>query len=355
VSGEPARADNQYNQNFEGRFCACGELYDPENEKGTMFQCLGLGNISEGGCGEDWWHPECLMGLPRSKTTTGEKQTMPSEGVEETTEIWNAPAGFPSEDDFDHLICYKCLEGKDWLKRYAGSDGFLPALLVSKHQDSIDSHVLESSINSNGKRKSETGDTSDNLVAKRAKVDFTQDLTTSQQVTTDDPKQESQNKPSSARHEQLSPNLTCEPFSLLLKEDFRDHLCRCKDCFPRLSRYPPLLEAEEVYEPPRSEDDNQPGDTGSIGSKSLLDMGEAALGTMDRTRAIEGVMAYNHLKEKVKAFLAPFAESGTPVGAEDVKAYFAKLRGDDEAIKMGVSHQGDDSVSDDHRKDQEGY
>lgn len=44
-------------------------------------------------------------------------------------------------------------------------------------------------------------------------------------------------------------------------------------------------------------------------------------------------MAYNHLRDKVKSFLQPFAESGTPVGAEDIKAYFEKLRGDDQAIK----------------------
>ena len=30
-------------------------------------------------------------------------------------------------------------------------------------------------------------------------------------------------------------------------------------------------------------------------------------------------MAYNHLKEKVKNFLQPFADSGKAVGAEDVK------------------------------------
>ena len=44
-------------------------------------------------------------------------------------------------------------------------------------------------------------------------------------------------------------------------------------------------------------------------------------------------MVYNHLKDKVKSFLQPFAESGTPVGAEDIKAYFERLRGDDQAIK----------------------
>ncbi|KAL9592662.1 MAG: hypothetical protein Q9179_006487, partial [Wetmoreana sp. 5 TL-2023] len=46
-----------------------------------------------------------------------------------------------------------------------------------------------------------------------------------------------------------------------------------------------------------------------------------------------GVMVYNHLKERVKSFLQPFAESGRAVGAEDIKAYFEKLRGDEGAIK----------------------
>lgn len=44
-------------------------------------------------------------------------------------------------------------------------------------------------------------------------------------------------------------------------------------------------------------------------------------------------MVYNHLKDKVKSFLQPFAQSGQAVGAEDIKAYFEKLRGDSEAIK----------------------
>lgn len=46
-------------------------------------------------------------------------------------------------------------------------------------------------------------------------------------------------------------------------------------------------------------------------------------------------MAYNHMKDKVKEFLKPFAETGQPVSAEDIKAYFAKLRGDEEASRAG--------------------
>ena len=44
-------------------------------------------------------------------------------------------------------------------------------------------------------------------------------------------------------------------------------------------------------------------------------------------------MAYNHLKERLKPFFQQFAESGQAIGAEDIKQYFAKLRGDEEGIK----------------------
>lgn len=60
-------------------------------------------------------------------------------------------------------------------------------------------------------------------------------------------------------------------------------------------------------------------------------------------------MAYNHMKDKVKEFLKPFAETGQPVSAEDIKAYFAKLRGDEEASRAegGV---GFDSGADNRRE-----
>lgn len=69
-------------------------------------------------------------------------------------------------------------------------------------------------------------------------------------------------------------------------------------------------------------------------------------------------MVYNHLKDKVKSFLQPFAESGQAVAAEDIKAYFEKLRGDDMAIKAAsgrlVSAGGDDSNEGGNRSEQSG-
>ena len=67
-------------------------------------------------------------------------------------------------------------------------------------------------------------------------------------------------------------------------------------------------------------------------------------------------MVYNHLKDKVKSFLQPFAESGQAVGAEDIKAYFEKLRGDEQAIKTAqmVTAGGDGTDEGDNRREQSG-
>ena len=67
-------------------------------------------------------------------------------------------------------------------------------------------------------------------------------------------------------------------------------------------------------------------------------------------------MVYNHLKDKVKSFLQPFAESGQAVGAEDIKAYFEKLRGDEQGIQQaamaGADNGGDGDG--DNRREQSG-
>lgn len=84
-------------------------------------------------------------------------------------------------------------------------------------------------------------------------------------------------------HESLSPAPT-EPFSLFGQEDFREHFCRCATCYSHLRKHPQLLEEEESYEPPLSEDEEEAGQ--SVGTGSLLDRGEAALSNVDRVRAI---------------------------------------------------------------------
>jgi len=381
-----------------------------------MFQCIGLGTVEEGGCGEDWWHAECIMGLGREwrdrlekteiKTMENEEQhgktaeqrqlsiireesdsadtngqdeeaqdpqdtNLPeiSPGEEAVPEIDEAPMppGFPDEESFELFVCYKCTSAYPWLKRYAGTPGFLPGVMHKDGRSNIENDtaaVPASTANLHGaapppppsellltqsvlgKRKAsegeeESGQAQGESETKKARTDksVVSDTTILPDV---------QN---SCLYSTLPPTpqlIQNHLTSIFLESDFRSHLCRCPEHFPLLTPHPQLLEEEEAYEPPMSEagSDDLNGAPSTHGSRSLLERGEAALSTMDRVKAIEGVMVYNRLRDRLKDFLKPFAETGQAVGADDVKAYFEKLRGDDEVMQRMREEQGGGSNED---------
>jgi E3 ubiquitin-protein ligase UBR7 len=394
VHSEAPDADNKYNQNFKNKFCGCELDYDPFMQKGTMFQCLGLGTAETGGCGEDWWHPSCIVGLgsdwlesmgqkknsKEQKTagllesiaevaestveessngntgTTGpattESEVERAEDEDEDAEA-PLPPGFPHEDDFDGFICYKCVESNPWIKRYAGATGFLdpvfkrstapsPELgLLAKSEESI-----ASSLSNSLKRKADDNNENSNSSAPQKRWKEENGKAGESEATSI---KDSPNISPSACKVQALPAPPAGTFSLFFKSDFRDHICRCANCFSEIAKHPQLLEEEEIYEPPVSESGEEAGGS-TVGSGSIYERGESALKNVDRVRAIEGVMAYNHLKEKLKPFFQQFAESGKAIGAEDIKAHFAKMRGDEQAIK-----EAGEAAKAGNRKEQSGY
>ncbi|KAF2495034.1 hypothetical protein BU16DRAFT_509569 [Lophium mytilinum] len=397
VHSEKPAQGNKYNQNFRNMFCGCEQDYDAHQEKGTMFQCLGLGTVEEGGCGEDWWHPECVVGLDRDAYLKSVEDSKPvkvdtavqapqngisvamdvileeepangtteapvpvvytsvtggidgndlaANGVDDTVEDDDPPLppGFPKEDDFETFICYKCVEAFPWIRRYAGSPGFLPPVYF-KPENSIDAAAEDSTaveapptISEPASKKRKASDEeselpSDPSIAPPKRQKSEAPLTESAPITTTLLLTPKKPTATSSCHFETLPPAPEARFSLFMLPDFRDHLCRSPSCFPLLKPHPQLLEEEETYEPPISEDGDNEG-AASVGTGSILDRGEAVFNNMDRVKAIEGAMVYAHLKDKVRAFLQPFAESGQAVGAEDIKAYFEKLRGDADGIK----------------------
>ena len=387
VHSEKPAPGNKYNLNFRNRFCGCAEEYDAHKEKGTMFQCVGLGNIEDGGCGEDWWHPECLVGLPRrwyerevqatngtggcpeqpsSETTNGDLAMRTEEEIDPPL-----PPSFPNEDDFEYLICYKCVSAFPWIKRYAGSAGFLPAVRYQPQTDiKPDSNTNSTTdataaptqppglVEESRKRKSSPNDADADADEPSSEAPLKRHHGSSAAAERNEPAPTT-SPARSCLYSALPPPVT-GPISLFLKDDFRTHLCHCPSCFPLLAPHPQLLDEEDTYEPPLSDSDNGGADAGSVSGRSLLERGEAALSNIDRVRAIEGVMVYNHLKDKVKDFLKPFAESGRAVGAEDIKAYFEKLRGDAEGLRVAAGKPGsgggeEGEESGDKRREQSGY
>lgn len=335
-----------------------------------MYQCLSLATEAEGGCGEDWWHPECLLGLPRDWFEHKEEETVETVGKEEDEHVGEdvqenkgrqhpSPPGFPDEDDFVAFICYKCVELNPWIKKYAGSQGFLPPVIYKPERQMKDEVKVDEASN-NGLLISSQPVADSAVASKKRRAD--DDESDIEPSFSKKPKLDSEGATtapaSSTCHYSTLPPSSTRPFSLFLGVDFRNRFCRCPSCYPTLSKHRELLEEEATYEAPISEDGDIGEGGGSVGTGSLLDRGEAALSNVDRVRAIEGVMVYNHLKDKVKAFLQPFAESGQAVGAEDIKAYFETLRGDAEAIRAAggaaVNGGGEGGPDGDDRKEQRG-
>lgn len=380
VAGEEPREGNRYCHNYWGRFCACDADYDPESEKGTMYQCL-LGDA----CGEDWFHDGCIVGEKRvvgkhvtvgGEVTDGDREGLKTtlqlngdqDGPEEEEEDEERPNGFPEEDAFDGFICWLCVEKNPWLKRYAGTPGFLEAVYkkdappkaengggtVEEIGPVPDTKASEAETSHNSKKRKADDDPEPDAkstisLTKRAKTPDPSTALSSSSATKHTP---SDPTLQACIYESLSPpTQTTTPFSLFLSLTFRTNLCHCPTHLPLLYPHPVLLEEEDTYEPPldtsSAADDNASVHSGN----SLLDRGERALGMVDRVKAIEGVMAYNSLKEKVKGFLKPFAESGEAVGVEDVKRYFAELRGDVPVTKRGG---GGDTEGADGRREQSG-
>jgi E3 ubiquitin-protein ligase UBR7 len=350
-----------------------------------MFQCLGLGTTETGGCGEDWYHPGCLVGLgpewfegmkkeakPKQEQENGSLPTIsedteapaeaqpPAQANHETEAAAEndedddppMPPGFPEEEDFEGFLCYKCVNSQPWIKKYAGAQGFLPPVFAQQGEG-----AEEKKNESSNKRKAE--DDIDGAEVKRVKSE--EGLTTDEPAPHASATQETAEAPpaKSACKLDTLPEAPQASFSLFFREDFRENLCKCSDCFvSRLNPHPQLLEEEETYEPPLSEGGGSEHGGSTNGSGSLLDRGESALRNVDRVRAIEGVMAYNHLKDKLKPFFQQFAESGQAIGAEDIKAYFAKLRGDEQGIQQageaaGASGSGEGGG--DNRREQSGF
>lgn len=120
----------------------------------------------------------------------------------------------------------------------------------------------------------------------------------------------------SSTHPTRSPPST--PYNMFLSSNFRKIVHDSKDptIFGLTLSFPFLAEEEQVYEPPSDDD----------AGSSLLDAGTSALHKMPRQQAIDGMAAYNQIKDKLSAFFKPFAEGGKVVTDRDVTGFFEEMK-----------------------------
>ena len=307
---------------------------------------------------------------------------------------------FQTRTTSSHMICYKCVESNPWIKKYAGGPGFLPPVFRNDHQaaakDESKPTIVDTASSSNSiapvslKRKASDGDLDARPSSPSKRVKDEMSISPEQPPALTrlaEPPAEAIDATASNgdrvtvppkpqhKHDFLRPTPPTGVLSLFLRPSFRDHLCHCPACYPNLIPHPHLLDEEETYEPSLSS-----GGTASPSRRRGPRCTQCTLlaphqfkrrlslrprpklprtPPVDRVRAIEGVMVYNHLRDKVKEFLKPYAENGKVVSAEDIKAYFEKLRGDEGAIEeqraRADENPGEGDGDGDNRREQSGY
>ncbi|GAA6049601.1 hypothetical protein JCM3770_005029 [Rhodotorula araucariae] len=305
---------NRYDANFQGRFCFCerGKNYDPQTETDDMLQCLVC---------EDWLHAACV-GLPHSDDD-------------------DDPAKPLRQDDFDQLICWRCVKGHPDVRRialrYAGVEGTGVMLLTpqsrilgkTRSADDDDEGTVKGEepgepaatstvpalleVDAEGKRKAED-EIAEQPPLKRAKADSAADTAENAPV----PSPAACSAPPAVAEDD-SPLVQLEKTipqpNIYLEDGWMERWCRCSECLGNFTKLPFLLEEEEVFEPPQDPDAHK--STFELGMNHLLNR-------MPRIQALDSVRAFTGLSDRLKAFFRPHADSGTTITKEHIQSFFAK-------------------------------
>ncbi|ODV61172.1 uncharacterized protein ASCRUDRAFT_91296 [Ascoidea rubescens DSM 1968] len=312
---------NIYNQNFEGKFCSCNQLYNPFEETSVMLQCyFGIA------CDEDWYHNDCLMGFKQGsiqKTKppkkTDDKDDSDVINISDSDDDINTLPGFPDIDSFDHLICWKCVQSfQKIFDELIDHDNIVLDKIYYIQSNSIEDRLQK--LNS--------------LNITNANINTNTNTNT---------KTDSQ---PSMKKRKIDPKIY--PYSICLKKNFRQKLkFLLNDDSPNkistdlknfLIEYSFLYEDDPIYQPPPedSENDNDNDNHTDNGDdddrSSIFELGTKALNTLPREKAIEGIQAYEDIKEKLRSFLRPFAQEGKIVTEKEVRDFFTKVKNDKKSI-----------------------
>ncbi|KAL1921326.1 uncharacterized protein VTP21DRAFT_11042 [Calcarisporiella thermophila] len=278
--GAESNLENKYGHNFEGRFCWCNTIYDPESETSSMYQCIVC---------EDWYHDSCIGEMPPS-------------------------------DDFDDYICRTCTEEHPFLRRYHNSRFIRGRSLPGGKVNQLEG--ISFNVDGEVKATSEKGEQCDIHGVKKEEASVENEKHTNSELVDEvGSRKRCNNEEETYSIKKAKLQNKCQlgnddsgRVDLFLKEGWRSTLCQCDECkiLYKRQNIEFLLGEEQTYEPELDKDRGV----------SLLEAGMNQLSRMDRIQAIEGAIAYNKLRDQLRTFLRPFVESGKTVTSEDIQGFF---------------------------------
>lgn len=295
-----------------------------------MIQCISC---------EDWFHESCLnlRDRPHPDTCPDPDPVPASESLDirDDNDSDMSSDGLPppliSAEDYDVFVCYDCVTKIDTLRRYAGTKGVI--MVVRDDESSpwktVGGDVLPAAAlnHTNSDSPLEVdGSESPSILERHSSSPHAQGEER-------ETKRRKISNPSLSRC--LAPPASsiakaiyeCKPQGsrvwgshlgtgdVFLTEGWRQRWCRCDQCLPSLQAHPYLLAEEETYEPPEDPDSGL----------SLEELGMRALARLPRDRAIDGIHAFNNMRDGLMEYLRPFAQEGRVVEAADVNRFFERL------------------------------
>ncbi|KAH9050187.1 hypothetical protein EDB84DRAFT_1449596 [Lactarius hengduanensis] len=347
---EAPNDENAYGQNFWRKFCRCGRPYDAKSERETMIQCLAC---------EDWYHESCLN--LRARPPSRHPSQEPSNGDDEVAEVEQddtscsdaSSSGLPlpliTAEDYDTLVCRSCVSKIPILQAWAGTPGI--AVVVREDPDSswnvlgalpkddavvepsqeAESDIPTASVEAPDPEETHTptrslsGDDSSSFSNTDAVQGKKRTLPTPPSIGSPSAKRSRTFGPSSQKLcREPAPNSFAQKVfaqdgartlgegDIFLSGDWRERWCLCDSCLPRLQEHPYLLKEDETYEPPEDPDSRL----------SLEELGLRALERIPRDRALDGIRAFNSMRDDLKNYLRPFAQEGREVAEVDVRRFF---------------------------------
>ncbi|WVN85258.1 uncharacterized protein L203_100403 [Cryptococcus depauperatus CBS 7841] len=295
---------NRYSKNFKGKFCRCGRDYDAEVETEAMIYCIAC---------EDWLHESCLNlrqhhpedpspsafcnaiqpskenHPPTPLTASNFAGTLTSEEVadEDIDEESNV---LIATDTYDGLICADCVNSNSFLQAQAGKKGWMIIEPVEEGWTVVGKSDLDE-------------DSSDLEVFKR---------------------------PLNVEESSFSKKLKLDSGSLkvdgnhwrwkgkgdiFLAHGIRENLQTQLDA-TAIESLPFPLQDEEIYEPPREEEEDE----------TVEQATSRVVSSLPRIQAIEALHGYQRLKERLNEMLRGHVQSGQTVKKEDIEELFEQLK-----------------------------